>query len=64
MVTMGDSFFGKIGDPTKPLVSAPFAVVQILPFFGGYLGQICILKMDAETAPFNSAIWDEFSEQH
>ena len=23
-----------------------------------------ILKIDAETAPYNGAIWDEFSEQH
>ena len=42
-------------------------------FFGAMIGQIYIkfgdnfasrFKIDAETAPSNGAIWDEFSEQH
>jgi hypothetical protein len=48
-------------------------VVQILLFFLCYLGKctlnlmllnIKILKIYAETASFNDAIWDEFSDQH
>ena len=50
-----------------------YAVVQIFSFlllFGTNLHKfyanfsITILKMNAEVAPSNGAIWDEFSEQH
>ena len=44
------------------------AVVQNFHLIWCYLGQICIRfrpnQIDAETAPSNGAILDEFSEQH
>ena len=43
------------------------ARVQIMPFlvlFRSYKFSNKILKIDAETALSNGAIWDEFSKQH